>query len=362
MTTVKTIVILGTGGIARGYAAALAASSHKVSLATLRAPPTPGAASRPLVASGAIAGTYSVTWGSDLGALLADADLAIVATTAEGFSAANAALVRHLPLDRPVIYSAHASLAALALHEARLAAAASETCAVGPVVAWPTTALTARAEGDAAVTVSGWRRALEVATIPAARGAEGLALCRALFGDRFVPRRDLLSIALGNLNPPGHMALMLANLTRAERGEDWSSYGSVTPAVGRLVDALDRERLAVAAGFAVPVRTVQDHYAQSFGVAPGPVAAMAAEVAKTRGALRGPRSLHTRFIDEDVPYGLMPIEALGAIAGVLTPLHTAGIELFQAFLDRDFRAANDIWPALGLAEATSAGLRTRITG
>ena len=50
------------------------------------------------------------------------------------------------------------------------------------------------------------RKSVDLATLPASRSAEGLALCQSLFGDRFVDRQSLLAIALSNLNPTIHMA------------------------------------------------------------------------------------------------------------------------------------------------------------
>ena len=95
---------------------------------------------------------------------------------------------------------------------------------------------------------------------------------------------------LSNLNPPGHMATMLGNLTRAERGEDWPNYGSITQGVGRIIDAMDVERMTLARAFGVAVRSVQDHYVHSFGVEPGPVDEMAAAVYRKRPELLGPKT------------------------------------------------------------------------
>ena len=155
---------------------------------------------------------------------------------------------------------------------------------------------------------------------------------------------------------------MLGNLTRAERGEDWPNYGSITQGVGRIVDAMDVERLALAAAFGLSVRSVQDHYVHSFGVSPGPVGEMAAAVYKNRPELLGPKTLDTRFITEDVPFGLVPLEALGQVTDMPLPLHQAGIALFDAICDRNFRAENDLLSALDLAGLSAADLHRELRG
>ena len=113
-----------------------------------------------------------------------------------------------------VIFSAHLSFAAL-----YLARALARRGLALPIATWATTALTARSAAGDAVRISGIRQRLDVATLPSDRSEHGLAASRALFGDRFEPRADALAIMLSNLNPPSHMANMLGNLTRAEKGD-----------------------------------------------------------------------------------------------------------------------------------------------
>jgi opine dehydrogenase len=345
--------IVGTGGIGRGYAALLAAAGH----APVFWSPS-GSALRDfadgarLAATGRIEGEYDVPVASGCAEAVTGADAIIFAVQANGFRRAIDAVAPSIYPGQTVIFSSHSSFAALHMHR-RLAARGLTV----PVVAWSTTALTARKAGTCGVAISGIRQRLDMATLPVDQASQGLAVSRALFGDRFEPREDVLAIMLSNLNPPAHMANMLGNLTRAEKGEDWPNYGSITPAVGRIVQALDDERIALAAAFGLAVRTVQDHYALSFGVERGPVAEMSAAVYRKRPELLGPKTLDTRFITEDVPYGLVPLEFLGRAAGVELPLHRACIDLFNAVMGHDYRAENDLLQALDLGAHDRAAIR-----
>lgn len=353
------VAIVGSGGIARGYAAFLSQSGHEPVLwspsgAALR----DFAGDAPLTVTGRIEATLPLRIAAGCAEALAGAEAVIVAVAGNGFRAVLEALAGALQPGQGVVISAHSSFAALYLHE--LLQRRGVEIAIS---AWATTVLTARRSGPQAVHLSGIRERVDVATLPSRRADEGLALCRALFGDdRFESRADLLAITLSNLNPPAHMALMLGNLTRAEKGEDWPNYGNITTGVGRIIEALDAERLALAAAFGLEVRSVQDHYALSFGVAPGPVGEMAAAVYARRPELLGPKSLDTRFIAEDVPFGLVPLELLGRIAGVPLPLHQAGIALFDAVCAEDFRQRNDLLPRLGLEHLSPDELHARLRG
>lgn len=346
------VAIIGAGGIGRGYAAYLTQHGHSpLFWSPSGAARRDFADGRPLEVTGKIEASLPLSVAADCREAVSGADAIIVAVQANGFRSVLDALAPELRAGQPVIISSHCSFAALYLH--RLL---SERGIAVPIAAWATTALTARKTGERSVHISGIRERLDVATLPKDAQADGLAICRALFGDRFESSEDLLAIMLSNLNPPAHMANMLGNLTRAEKGEDWPNYGGITPGVGRIIEGLDEERLAVAAAFGLSVRSVQDHYALSFGVAPGPVSEMSAVMHARRPELRGPKTLETRYITEDVPFGLVPMELLGRIAGVPLPLHQAGIALFDAICDRDFRAENDLLTALDLGLVNAAEL------
>lgn len=352
------VAIIGSGGIGRGYAAYLTTQGHEPVLwSPSGAALADFAGGATLAATGKIEASLPVRVVKDCAEGVTGAEAVIVAVQANGFKTVLDAVAPHLVQGQSVIISAHCSFAALYLH--RLLTQRGLDL---PIACWATTALTARKSGPRSVHISGIRAKLDVATLPVRHAQAGIATCRALFGDRFEARDDVLAIMLSNLNPPAHVANMLGNLTRAERGEDWPNYGSITQGVGRIVDAMDVERLALARAFGLSVRSVQDHYVHSFGVAPGPVGEMAAAVYKNRPELLGPKTLDTRFITEDVPFGLAPLEVLGAIAGVALPLHQAGIALFDAICARDFRAENDLLPALNLATLDRGELHRQLRG
>lgn len=352
------VAIAGSGGIGRGYAAYLASRGHDpVIWSPSGAARADFADAAPLTVTGKLETAVPLQIARDVAEAVVGAEAVIVAVQANGFRTVLDALAPHLAAGQTVIISAHCSFAALYLH--RLLGQRGIDI---PIAAWATTALTARKSGPRSVHISGIRARLDVATLPVRHAEAGIAACRALFGDSFEPRDDVLAIMLSNLNPPAHMANMLGNLTRAERGEDWPNYGSITQGVGRIVDAMDVERLALAKAFGLSVRSVQDHYVHSFGVAAGPVGEMAAAVYEKRPELLGPKTLETRFITEDVPFGLVPLEALGAIADRPMPLHRAGIALFDAICARDFRGENDLLPVLDLNRLGAAELHRALRG
>jgi opine dehydrogenase len=104
------------------------------------------------------------------------------------------------------------------------------------------------------------------------------------------------------------------------------------------------------------VRTVQEHFRLSFGVEGDSIGEMA-RVLAARDATPGPASVDTRYVTEDVPYGLVTTARLATIAGVKVPLHDAGIAIFSAMYGQDFAAENDLLPAIGLERMSRAALQ-----
>jgi opine dehydrogenase len=347
------IAIIGAGAIGLGSAAYLEQSGHEPGIWS---PSGRGSAAlakgKPLVATGAVTGEFHPRIAKSCAEALAGAEAVLVALPGNGHRLVFDAMAPHLEADQIALISGHLSFGALYLAR-RLA----ERGVDAPIVAWGTTVTTGRRRGDAEVHVNNLRKKVDIAALPLSAAARGLATCQAMFGDRFVPRDDLLAIAVSNLNPQNHMGIALCNLTRMERGESWSQNENLTDAVGRLMEALDAERLAIAAKLGVAVRTIREHYSLSFNVPPGSVGEMARRMRERGDATLGPTSLDTRYVLEDVPYGLVPTAKLGRLAGAPAPLHEAGIAILSAAYGRDLAADNDLLPAIGFDRMSLDELR-----
>ena len=349
----RTVGIAGAGAVAFATAACLENAGHRAVLWSPSGARTARlAAGEPLLAKGALEGEFRPGVAGSAQDLVTGCDVVLVALPGYGHKAVLDAIAPHLRDGQPVIISSHASFGALYLLQ--LLAARGLTV---PVTVWGTTLATARAPDLATVSVNTIRSKIDVATVPVAASDDGLALCQALFGDRFVPRDDLLAIALSNLNPQNHMGIALCNMTRMEHGESWSQGGNVTPNVGRLMEALDAERVAIASALGLKVRTIFEHYHLSYHVPIASIAEMNAELhAKGIGG-QGPATADSRYVTEDVPYGLAVTAALGRLAGHPAVLHQAGVDLFSAMYGRDFLAENTLLAEIGLDRLSLDQLR-----
>ncbi|WP_299918415.1 NAD/NADP octopine/nopaline dehydrogenase family protein [uncultured Roseobacter sp.] len=331
------IAILGTGGIALGYAAMLSKGGHEVVLFSLSGEGGVCLRGKTIKSTGPIEHSFKLEIADNLELALQHAAAVIIATTANYHRPLIDLLVPALSEGQHVLVSAELSLSGSML--------ADQLCQSGkavPVTSLGTTLLTARRAGKSEVVIGIVRNACQAATEPASKQGVEIAFWRKVFGPVLEPAPARLWITFSNLNPTVHAANALCNFTRIENGESWSNYAGITSSVANLIEAFDCERLSVAKAYGVHVVSLKDHYHTSFGFPHGmPLAEMTSALhEKRKGRPRGPTSIETRYITEDIPYGFVFIEYLGKQKAVATPLHTAAIDLFSALYRRSFRIEN----------------------
>jgi len=189
-----------------------------------------------------------------------------------------------------------------------------------------------------------------VATLPGRHTERTLDLLREVYPG-LEPARNVLQTTLQNANPVIHPVVTLLNAALLERtGGDFLFYEEgVTPAVGRLIEAVDRERIAI--GQALGIEVVPDpelslrqgymteaSYEDGYRTAPGFL------------GIKAQPSLDHRYLNEDVGHGLVFLAALGRQLGVATPIMDSVIFLTSRLVNRDFRAEAPRSPAsLGIA-------------
>lgn len=335
--------IAGAGSIAFGTAAMLHTQGHKPMLWSPSGAGTKALTSAPLQAQGAIETEFTPQIACSSQELAEANDVLIIALPAYGHKTVMDALVPHIREGQHVIVSSHASMGAIYLTQ-RLAARDIRA----PITAWGTTIVTGRRQDGATVQVNTLRSRVDLCTVPDTQSDSALELCQRLFGDRFQPRDGLLAISLSNLNPQNHLGIALGNITRMERGETWSQGQNVTPKVGRLLEQLDLERLAIAKTLGLDVKTIFEHFHLSFHVPVASITEMNQQMHAQGNGGTGPATADSRYVTEDVPYGLQLTAVLGRLVGQPATLHEAGIAIFSAMYDFDFANENELLNALEL--------------
>ncbi len=184
------------------------------------------------------------------------------------------------------------------------------------------------------------KRWLQIATFPGRRITAVFPRLAPLF-PHAVAAPSVVCTGFTNANAMLHVANCVGNAGKIDRGESYKFYAEgVTPSVARLYQAINAERVAVAAALGASVPTLEDWFDRVYGVR-GADLVETCRLLTTNSdgpyqATGTPTSFEHKYITEDVPVGLMPMSALGAAAGVATPAIDALITLVRAMTGKDF--------------------------
>ena len=349
------IGIVGTGAVALAMAAWLVQGGHRVRLWSARSVSACGPVVTTLCASGVIDARLQATLDSDLASLVENSEVVLIAVPVNAHRTVMDALLPHLRSGITVIVSSMASLSALYLYECARARGCDIT-----VASFGTTVFTGRREAPMQVRVMARRAELGVSSLPCARQESVLGLCRTLFGEGFRADANALVTTLSNINPIAHGPLALFNWTRIERAEVWPQYHYMTPRVAAVIMELEAERLALVQAFSLQVRGIEQHFAQSFGTQAQGLEAIAAELHAKRGGPPGPVDVGTRYLAEDMPYGLVFLISLGERVAVPMPATTAIVAAASLIVGSDFSAQNELIGPLAMAQESALGLLARV--
>ena len=193
-------------------------------------------------------------------------------------------------------------------------------------------------------------------------GAQGLQVQKAL--DPWFPGVQLyphvVACGLAAMNPVVHPAGVLMNAGRIEyaRGEFFFYQEGVMPGVCRVIQAVDQERLAIGRVLEVELSPV----AESFHAAGfGPRGDLWSTINGSRmlTQLRAPGKLESRWLTEDVPYGLASWALLGEQLGVPCPTMRSLVDLTSIMLAEDLWSQARTMEELGIAEMDATLLLER---
>lgn len=150
---------------------------------------------------------------------------------------------------------------------------------------------------------------------------------------------SVFQTTLQNGNPVIHPAVTLLNAGLLERTNgDFLFYEEgVTPGVGRLMEGVDKERMAIAEALGVHILSepalghiqgymAVENYDTGYSTAPGFL------------GIAAQSQLDHRYLNEDVGFGLVFMSDLARHAGVPTPTMDAVIQVASVVMGRDYRA------------------------
>lgn len=203
---------------------------------------------------------------------------------------------------------------------------------------------------------------LFLAALPAGKTAEVLGKIEEIY-PAMRAAKNVLQTSLQNGNPVIHPAITLLNAALIERtkGDFYFYEDGVTQAVGRLIEAIDKERISIGKKLGIEVISepelgclqgymTSSTYDKGYSEAPG-----------FKG-IRAQSDLDYRYFNEDVGYGLVFLKKLAEQVGVETPCISSMINIISLLMNRDYLGESKrTMESLGLSHYTTEGLMTLLT-
>jgi opine dehydrogenase len=223
-----------------------------------------------------------------------------------------------------------------------------------------------RLTGPAAVRLF-LRSPASVAALPASHLQECHRRLDALLPGQFGLAESVLEADLANLNAILHPPGMVCNAgwIQATAGQFGFYAEGSGPAVARVMDAIDAERLALARALGVRAVPFTELFRQLGFTTGGQGRAGSAYHAIQRSELirpiQSPPRLDHRYLHEDVGWGLVPWMHLAAAAGSPAPTITALTHLAGVINGIDYPRQGLTLQCMGLAGKTPAQIRAHVS-
>lgn len=154
----------------------------------------------------------------------------------------------------------------------------------------------------------------------------------------FIIEKSVGITSLANVGMVLHCTPVMMNVgwIESEKYEFKYYYDGISRSVAHLLEKIDAERLAVAKAAGFEIESLKGWLERTYFVTGNTLF----ECLQNNEAYReidAPPTINTRYIFEDVPNGLVPVETMGKELGVPTPNITTIINLASSVMDNDYR-------------------------
>jgi opine dehydrogenase len=165
-----------------------------------------------------------------------------------------------------------------------------------------------------------------------------------------------------NANAMLHVANCVGNAGLIDRGIQYKFYAEgVTPMVGKVYQAINSERVAVAAALGATVPDLAEWWELTYGVREKTLSESAQKLTfRSDGPYQAtgtPKSFEHKYVSEDVPVGLIPMSEIGRAVGVPTPAIDAIIRIASIMAGSDFASDARTLDRMGLLGKDATGIR-----
>jgi len=359
--------VLGTGNSGQAYAADITLKGYSVNLAevpdfegNLRAIEKKGGIEIFGEATNGFARLNMLT--TDLKEAIKGVDIIIVGGSAYAHEPFSRALANYFEDGQYILFTSNFG----ALRFRKWMKEAGVTTRVTPVESVSLLYAT-RSPEPGVVNCIGIKSNLPVAALPAGRTTEFLKLIKPVF-PQFVAAENVWTTSVNNVNPIVHPPMVLFNAGRVEStgGQGWNLYADgATECVTQVMLAMDAERMAllrIVSNDGLAFKDSFENFYAKYSLGKQTLSeTLRQSPIHGNPAFPAPSSIDTRYINEDLPFGLAPWSSFGRLWHVPTPNVDAVIRLVSTMLGKNYFVDGLTAGKLGLQDMTPADVRASIS-
>ena len=179
---------------------------------------------------------------------------------------------------------------------------------------------------------------------------------------QFVAGDNTLKTSFDNIGSIFHPAISMLNTGWIEDDAEFDFYHQgVTSSVAKVLDKVDSERVAVAEALGIRAMSAKQWLYIAYNTSGDN---LYEAIHKNPGyiGIRAPRTLKMRYLEEDVPYSLVPIASTGKMLGIQTPTIDNLIALASIINDKDYLSEGRTVEKIGIDKMNLRELRLHAIG
>lgn len=197
---------------------------------------------------------------------------------------------------------------------------------------------TCRKIDEDCVNILAFKESVLLSTFDASQNKEIIDSLPSCLKKYFKPAQSIIETSIGNVGMILHCTPLLLNSGWTEcRNRSYKYYyDGISLAIGNFIEQIDKERIEVSKKLGLEVETTKEWLKRIYKVDGNNIY----ECIQNNEAYRtidAPHSLRHRYILEDVPCGLVPIESVGEKYGISMKHTSMIIDLASSLLNIDFR-------------------------
>jgi len=154
----------------------------------------------------------------------------------------------------------------------------------------------------------------------------------------FTPVSDCMITSMANVGMILHCAPVLMNIgwIESEKVEFKYYYDGISPSIADVLEEIDEERCRVAEAMGIKVPTLKQWLFSSYA-AQGKNLYEQLQNNSYYREIDAPKTISHRYLEEDVPNGLVAVETAGKYYGVETPVISTIVDVANIVMKKDYR-------------------------